>query len=288
MKPRYRFFIQPKYPPRHAMAGDWAGLDTGTGYEFQSLRRFLPGDSFRHIDWKARARSGKLYVREFLKDSAYNLMLLVDLSPSMNFGGKLPLALDIAGSLAWAALQHNNPCGLLFFADGVLDYHAPSAATRQYHHLTGTLHRARTVDCRQTNLRPAVDYLVKRLPGCLGVILSDFNGEVTGLGSVLEGAAGGRTPAHEMLALHILEQVEDHLPDIGGGHLRIRDMESGAVLDVDLSRREQYDSAMRRLRQNRIGDLAGAGIDSTVILVHGDNVQEKVNTLFARRLAARV
>jgi hypothetical protein len=91
-----------------------------------------------------------------------------------------------------------------------------------------------------------------------------------------------------MLALHILEQVEDHLPDIGGGHLRIRDMESGALLDVDLSRREQYDSAMRRLRQNRIGDLAGAGIDSTVILVDGDNVQEKVNTLFARRLAARV
>jgi uncharacterized protein (DUF58 family) len=288
MKPKYRFAIQPKYPPRQVMAGDWAGLETGTGYEFWGLRKFLPGDSYGRIDWKARARSGELYVREFLKDSAYTLMLLVDLSPSMALGNKLPLALDIAESLAHAALQTSNPCGLLLFADRVLDYLAPSAASRQFQRITATLRQARTARCHETRLQPAVDYLVKRLPSCLGVVISDFHGKVTGLGGLLEAAASGRYPAHEIVALHILERIEQRLEKVRDGQLQVRDMENGSVLDLDLERWRQYNTAMERWRRHKIRQLAAAGIDSTVIVVDRDNVQEKVNTLFARRLAARV
>lgn len=270
------------------MAGDWSGQEKGTGYEFWGLRKYRPGDSYRHIDWKAVARTKELYVREFLRDSAFNLMLLIDLSPSMKFGGKLPLALDIAESLAWAALQKNQPCGLLFYADRVLEYHASSAASRQFHKLSALLRKAVTVRCRRTDLRPAVEFLVKRMPGCLGAILSDFDGNIDGLGSVLEAAAAGRTPNHEMLALQILEQAEERLPEISDGQLRIRDLESGATLDLDLGRREEYAAAMRRRQFEKITKLAAAGIDSTVIVVGRDNVQEKVNQLFARRLAARV
>lgn len=288
MKPKYRFAIQPKYPPRQVMAGDWAGLETGTGYEFWGLRKFLPGDSYGRIDWKARARSGELYVREFLKDSAYTLMLLVDLSPSMALGNKLPLALDIAESLACAALQASNPCGLLLFADRVLNYQAPSAASKQFQRITATLRQARTASCRETRLQPAIDYLVKRLPSCLGVIISDFHGKVTGLGGLLEAAASGRYPAHEIVALHVLEQIEQRLEDVRDGQLQVRDMENGSVLDLDLERWRLYNTAMDRWRRHKIRQLAAAGIDSTVIVVDRDNVQEKVNTLFARRLAARV
>ncbi len=287
MKPKYRFSILPKYPPRHDMSGDWTGLNLGAGYEFWGLRRFMPGDSTRHIDWKARARSGKLHVREFIKDSAYNLMLIIDLSPSMAFGNKLSLARDIAESLAYAGLQNNYPCGLLFFADEVLDYHPPSAASHQRHHLTGILREIRTVPCRKTNLKAAVSFLVKRLPSYLGVILSDFNDDASGLGSFTDAAAKGRYPSHEMLALHILEPVEHHLDDLRDGHILVRDMETGATLDMDLSRWQQYNQVMQQLRQQRVRELGTAGIDSAVIVVNRDNVQEKVNTLFARRLAAR-
>lgn len=288
MKPRYRFNIQPKYPPHQPMAGDWAGLEKGTGYEFWGLRKYLPGDSFRRIDWKARARSGELYVREFLQDSAYNLMLLVDVSPSMGFGNKLALARDIAESLAYAALQNSNPCGLLLFADGVVDYVAPSAAARQFQQLAGSLRQLRPVTCRTTRLQPAIEHLVKLLPACLGVIISDFNGQLTGLGGLLDAAASDRYPAHEMLALHILEEVEWRLPRLRNGQVQLQDLENGTTLTVDLAQWRRYDTAMQRWRQHLIRVLARAGIDSTVIVVDRDNVQEKVNTLFARRLAARV
>lgn len=287
MKPRYRFNIQPKYPPHQPLAGDWAGVEKGTGYEFWGLRKYLPGDSYRHIDWKARARSGELYVREFLRDSAYTLMLLVDVSASMGYGRKLSLAQDIAASLAYSALQNSNPCGLLLFADRVIDYQGPGAAARQYQRLLGLLQKSRPVTCRETRLQPAIDYLTTLLPACLGVIISDFNGRLGSLNSLHSVAASDRSPAHEMLALHLLEQVEWQLPNLPG-QVPLQDLETGENLTLDLAQQQRYQVAVRRWRQHRVRQLAGAGIDSTVIIAGRDNVQEKINALFARRLAARV
>jgi uncharacterized protein (DUF58 family) len=287
MKPRYRFNIQPKYPPHQPLAGDWAGVEKGTGYEFWGLRKYLPGDSCSHIDWKARARSGELYVREFLRDSAYTLMLLVDVSASMGYGRKLSLAKDIASSLAYSALQNSNPCGLLLFADRVIDYRAPSAAARQYQHLLGMLQRSQPVHCRETRLQPAIDHLTALVPSCLGVILSDFHGQLGSLNSLHNVAACDRSPAHEILALHLLEEMEWQLPSLSG-QVPLKDLETGKDLTLDLAQQQRYQVTVRRWRQHRIRQLAGAGIDSTVIISGQDNVQEKINALFARRLAARV
>ncbi|MEZ4483547.1 MAG: DUF58 domain-containing protein [Syntrophotaleaceae bacterium] len=287
MKPRYRFNIQPKYPTRQALTGDWIGVDKGTGYEFWGLRKYLPGDSFRHIDWKARARSGELYVREFLRDSAYTLMLLIDVSASMGFGNKLALARDIAASLAYCALQNSNPCGLLLFADRVIAYRPPGASGRQYQQLLAQLQDMRPVDCAETRLQRAIDYLANRVPACLGLILSDFHGQLGSTGALHSAAASDRSPAHEMLALHLLENVEWQLPTLQG-QVALQDPETGACLTLDLTQQQAYKVAVRRWRRHLIRQLARTGIDSTVIIAGQDNVQEKINALFARRLAARV
>lgn len=287
MKPRYRFNIQPKYPLHQPLAGDWAGIEKGTGYEFWGLRKYLPGDSCSHIDWKARARSGELYVREFLRDSAYNLMLLVDVSASMGYGRKYSLAQDIASSLAYCALQNSNPCGLLLFADRVIGYQAPSAASKQYQRLLGMVQKSRPLPCRETRLEAAIDHLTTLVPSCLGVILSDFHGRLGPLKSLHSVAAYDRSPAHEILALHLLEEAEWQLPNLSG-QVSLTDLETGENLTLDLEQKRRYQVAVRRWRQHRIRQLAGVGIDSTVIIAGQDNVQEKVNALFGRRLAARV
>lgn len=287
MKPRYRFNIQPKYPTRQPLAGDWVGVDKGTGYEFWGLRKYLPGDSFGHIDWKARARSGELYVREFLRDSAYTLMLLVDVSASMGFGSKLALARDIAASLAYSALQNSNPCGLLLFADRVIDYLPPRATSRQYQHILARLQDVQAVSCPETRLQPAIDHLANLLSSCLGIILSDFNGRLGSSSALHSAAASDRSPAHEMLALHLLENVEWQLPTLKG-QVSLQDSETGATLTLDLAQQQSYQLAVSRWRRHLVRQLARSGIDSTVIIAGMDNVQEKVNALFARRLAARV
>ncbi len=287
MKPPYRFTVQLKHPPRSDMAGDWAGFDKGTGYEFWGLRKYLPGDSWSRIDWKARARSGELYVREFLKDCAYNLVVICDVSPSMHFGNKFNQARDLAISLAHAALRANNPCGLLLFADRVLTWHPPSAAPRQFHRIVNAIQQAPTAKSRQTRLAPALEFVMKRLSSCLGVIISDFHTDLVNLRGLMD-AADSRFPAHEMVALHVLEESEYHLTGIEDGLLTLKDMESGRQIALDLSRKHEFNALLRQTRERTVRTLAGAGIDSAVLPVGSADIQARVNTLFARRLAARV
>jgi uncharacterized protein (DUF58 family) len=287
MKPPYRFNIQRKHPPRSEMAGDWAGHEKGTGYEFWGLRKYLPGDSWSRIDWKAAARSGELYVREFLKDSAYNLLLICDVSPSMHFGKKFALTRDLAVSLAHAALRTNNPCGLLLFADRVLAWHPPNAAPRQFQRIVTALQQAPVAKCRQTRLAPALEFVMKRLSSCLGVIISDFHTDLDGLAG-LPDTADSRLPAHELVALQVLEESEYCLTGLDDGLLTLRDMESGGQLALDLSRKGELNALLRRRRERTGRTLARARIDSAILPVGAADIQSRVNTLFARRLAARV
>ena len=63
--------------------GDWESIFKGLGYEFWALRELEPTDSFKNIDWKAKAKTGKYFVREFLAESYFNVMLLYDISRSV-------------------------------------------------------------------------------------------------------------------------------------------------------------------------------------------------------------
>ena len=287
MKPPYRFEILLKHPPRNDMAGDWAGLDKGPGYEFWGLRKYLPGDSWSRIDWKACARSGELHVREFLKDSAYNLLLICDVSRSMHFGNKFSLTKDLTVSLAHAALRSNNPCGLLLFADKVLAWIPPSAAPRQFHRIVSALKQAPSAKNRQTQLAPALEFVMKRISSCFGVILSDFHTDLGNLKGLMD-AADHRFPAHEMVALHVLEDSEYQLTGIADGLLTLQDMESGQQAALDLSGLEEFNTLLRLKRERTVRALARVGIDSAVLPISATDIQARVNTLLARRLASRV
>lgn len=226
-------------------------------------------------------------MREFLKDSAYNLLLICDVSPSMHFGNKFALARDLAVSLAHASLRSNNPCGLLLFADEVVVWHPPSAAPKQFHRIVTALQQAPVAKCRQTRLAPALEFAMKRIPSCLGVIISDFHTDLGGLTGLLD-AADSRLPAHEMVALQVLEEAEYDLVGLDDGLLTLQDMESGEQIALDLSRKGEFNALLRR-QQERIGRaLARTRIDSAILPVGAADIQARVNTLLARRLAARV
>ncbi|MEJ2249039.1 MAG: DUF58 domain-containing protein [Candidatus Lokiarchaeota archaeon] len=58
----------------------------GLGSEFYGMRKYVFGDQFRLIDWKASARTQKLIVKEFESERDITVMILVDSSSSMAGG----------------------------------------------------------------------------------------------------------------------------------------------------------------------------------------------------------
>lgn len=96
---RYRIRTRPTQP----FAGERAQARPGQGLEFYELRGYTQGDEPRFIDWRAYARTGRLYTRVFQAEVPARFLFFLDGSPSMRLWGKAEYAQKVLGVLASAA-----------------------------------------------------------------------------------------------------------------------------------------------------------------------------------------
>lgn len=77
----------------------------GMGDEFWQFRNALPGDGWRHIDWRRSARSDTHYVKQLEWQAAQSVLLWIDGAQSMQFTGAKNRAAkgDRAGLLGLAS-----------------------------------------------------------------------------------------------------------------------------------------------------------------------------------------
>jgi uncharacterized protein (DUF58 family) len=259
--------------------GDWESIYKGVGYEFWSLRELGPTDPFKNIDWKAKAKTGKYYVREYLAESYFNLMILYDLSQSVAFGRKELLQANIAVSLAYSAIAGNNGCGLIMFAEEVVLYVPPRMGWSHFMQIVGAIADATPVVCTETKLNRALRKLMNELPESLTFILSDFLYPFETEYSFQHGAHG--TNKHEVKALVILEDWEMQLPAHSTGVIALNDYESGRSALLDLNKWREYNEMMQQRLEDTRDKLSKAGIDSLVITPTDDAVQ-KINTFMQK------
>jgi len=140
---RYRIRTRPTQP----YAGERTHAVPGRGLEFYELRGYVQGDEPRFIDWRAYARSGRLYTRIFQAEAPVRFTFFLDGSKSMHLYGKQAYAERVArllvelarpegafwwgggryrGQLDWAEqgpamlLQHPRPRGVtVLLTDGL-------------------------------------------------------------------------------------------------------------------------------------------------------------------------
>jgi uncharacterized protein (DUF58 family) len=72
---------QPKIYP-----GEMRVKMPGPGYEFFSIRDYIPGDPFKNINWKAYASTGRLLVNEHERESVSDITLVFDSRAVSNYG----------------------------------------------------------------------------------------------------------------------------------------------------------------------------------------------------------
>ncbi len=93
----------------------------GLGSEFYAIRKYVIGDQFRLIDWKASARIQQLIVREFESERTISVMIIVDSSNSMAGGAidntKFEYAIRACMLLTKIALTRKDSVGLFSFSD---------------------------------------------------------------------------------------------------------------------------------------------------------------------------
>jgi uncharacterized protein (DUF58 family) len=90
---------------RHAveniLSGEYRSAFRGRGIEFDQVVRYEFGDDVRDIDWNVTARLGEPYRKKFVEEREVTLLLLLEDSPTLNFGSgrtsKREALLELAG-----------------------------------------------------------------------------------------------------------------------------------------------------------------------------------------------
>ncbi|NRA39354.1 MAG: DUF58 domain-containing protein, partial [Planctomycetes bacterium] len=104
-------------------AGAYKSRFRGQGMEFEEVREYVPGDDVRSIDWNVSARANKPFIKVFREERELTVMLMVDLSGSMQFGAipglsprsKMSAAAEAAAVIGITAMQNKDKIGLIGF-----------------------------------------------------------------------------------------------------------------------------------------------------------------------------
>lgn len=253
------------------LAGQYRSVFRGRGIESDDVREYQPGDDIRAIDWNVTARTGMPYIKRFCEERELTVSFLVDVSASGAFGtrerSKLELAVEVVALLMFSALKNNDKIGLLTFAQEVLDYYPPRKGKTNALHLIRQLVALEPV-ARPTDLAAALDYLnrVQRRRAVV-FLLSDF------LAPAAWSTMAVTSRRHDLVAITVADPREHELPDVGV--LRLRDAETGQVVEVDTHHRrvrERFREDAAQERQERSEQLRKIGVDELAIGTDEDYV----------------
>jgi len=104
-------------------AGEYLSTFKGQGIEFAEVRKYVPGDDVRSIDWNITARTGEPFIKKFDETRELTLFIACDVSASEQFGSlnklKQEVAAELAALFAFSALHNSDKVGLMLFSDQV-------------------------------------------------------------------------------------------------------------------------------------------------------------------------
>jgi uncharacterized protein (DUF58 family) len=115
------FSFLPRQPVHSILAGRHASRLRGREMNFEEIRRYLPGDDIRNMNWYVTARTRQPHVRVYTEERDRPVLLVIDQRQSMFFGSrramKSVVAAEAAALAAWRVLQAGDRVGAVVFDD---------------------------------------------------------------------------------------------------------------------------------------------------------------------------
>ena len=215
-------------------AGEYHSAFKGRGMTFSEVREYQYGDDIRDIEWNVTARFNKPFVKVFEEERELTVMLLVDVSSSLDFGTvvqtKRDMLTEIAATLAFSAIQNNDKIGVIFFSDHIEKFIPPKKGRKHILYIIRELLDFKA-ESQRTDIQQAVEYLTQVIKRrCTCFLLSDFIDERDFRQSL---TIANRK--HDIVAVQVYDRRIAELPDVG--LMRVKDAETGHLQWVDTSSR---------------------------------------------------
>ena len=263
-------------------AGQYHSAFKGKGMSFSEVREYQYGDDVRDIDWNVTARYHKPYVKVFEEERELTVMLLIDVSNSLDFGTvkqmKKDMVTEIAATLAFSAIQNNDKIGVIFFSDRIEKFIPPKKGRKHILYIIRELLDFKP-ESKRTNIKMAVEYLTNVIKKrCVTFMLSDFIDD-----NDYRNALTIANRKHDIVAIQVYDRRLAELPDVG--LMKVRDAETGHEQWIDTSSAKLRNAhhAWWKERQVRLAEtFTKSNVDSVSVRTDQDYVKSLLN-LFAKR-----
>jgi uncharacterized protein (DUF58 family) len=266
------------------LAGEFRSAHHGPGTELAQVRPYVPGDDVRLMEWNVTARTGEPHVRVQLAERVLVTWLVLDTSPSMQFGTgdrrKADVAAGVALGLGHIATRRGNRLGIVTFGDSSPQTVPPTQGRHGLLGLLGMLGREPEPAAGATSIGGALGRVgaVARQRGIVALV-SDFRGPLDWRAPLLR-----VLDRHDVLAVEIRDPREQELPDVG--ELWLVEPETGRQVRVDTrsaSLRERFAVAAAEERSGVARVLSALGVPHVVLSTSGDWLRPFAAFLGGRR-----
>lgn len=267
---------------QNIFAGQYHSAFKGRGMAFAEVREYQFGDDVRDIDWNVTARFRKPYVKVFEEERELTVMLLVDVSGSLDFGThsrmKSEMATEIAATIAYSAIQNNDKIGVVFFSDRIEKYIPPKKGRKHILYIIREMLDFKP-ESRNTDIGGAMEFFTRVMKRrTTAFVLSDFYDRHDFFKQMQ--IANNK---HDVMAIQVYDKWAKALPDVG--LVKVVDAESGHEMYVDTSSKKVRAAHARYWieRQQMLKDtLSRANVDWVSVATDDDYVKAMMH-LFASR-----
>ena len=256
-------------------AGQYHSAFKGRGMAFSEVREYQFGDDVRDIDWNVTARFHRPYVKVFEEERELTVMLLIDVSGSLDFGTqkqmKRDMVTEIAATIAFSAIQNNDKIGVIFFSDKIEKYIPPKKGRKHILYIIREMLDFEP-ESKRTDVKQAVEFLsCVQKRRTTAFILSDFYVRNDFLQSLQIASR-----KHDVVAIQVYDVRARELPDVG--LMKVVDAETGFEQYVDTS------SKALRVAYNRYWTGRQNQLQETFNKSSVDNVSIATNEDFVKAL----
>lgn len=238
-----RIEIKTQALTNNVFAGEYHSAFKGRGMSFSEVREYQPGDDIRDIDWNVTARFDRTYVKVFEEERELTVLLLIDVSGSLDFGTKTQsqrdLLTEIAATLAFSAIRNNDKIGVIFFSDHCEKFIPPAKGRA---HILRIIREMLTFkpQSSRTDIAAALEFMMRvQRKKCIAFLLSDFfDSRIPNASSDSRISRNVAMVArhHDLIAIRVYDRCMEKLPNVG--LVKMEDAETGHKIIVDTSSRK--------------------------------------------------
>ncbi len=225
----------------------------GFSVEFAEHRQYNTGESTKHIDWKAFAKTDKLYNKRYDEETNLRCTIVLDISPSMYYpapnNDKIKFGILAAASIILMLQKQRDAVQLITF-DSDISYQSSMKSTgihgNELMQKLENIYIQKSIS-KKSNITDILNKITNTIhKRSLVIILTDFYDDINNSDALFDSFKHLKHNKHEVLAFHIKDTNTEQNLNFDDKNIVFIDSETGEKIKTNpLNIREEYSNIMK-------------------------------------------